>query len=533
MRDERVTDYIAPVSIVASRNCSNHEILLQESSNQATTALRPECVLDPGGWVVLDFGREYYGGIELTVGAFAEPERKLLVTFGESVAETFSHPEHGHTAQETELHLIPWSVLNCGKLGFRFVKLENLESFSIGIQAIRAAFQHREFPVQGSFRCSDPLLNQIWDTSAWTLKLCMQNYLWDGVKRDQLVWMGDLLPELIACASIFGYQKVVEKSLDFLRDETPLPNMMNGCGTYSFWWIIGQYYWYRRFGSLEYLKAQHGYLKELVTHLSGMIADDGMLNFKGGYQLMDWATGIRKEDAPAILAGSHAVLRMAYLAASSLCRVLNDDETATLCDAAAEKLLRKKLPLTHSMAANAFQVLAGFREAKDVYEECFKGKLPNGLSTFLGCFVFDACAQAGYRKEALEYMREYWGGMLSVGATSFWEHFDLEWLKGAGRIDELVPDGMHDIHGEYGEGCFKSYRNSFCHGWGSMPAEWLIRQVCGVDFIDSRTITFNPDLCGLEWTEAEIPVVDGGIIRVRISHGQTEISLPDGFTVKE
>ena len=98
MRDECVTDYIAPVRIVASRNCSGCEILLHESCGQATTALRPECIFEPGGWVVLDFGREYYGGIELTVGAFSEPERKLLVTFGESVAETFSHPKHGHNA---------------------------------------------------------------------------------------------------------------------------------------------------------------------------------------------------------------------------------------------------------------------------------------------------------------------------------------------------------------------------------------------------------------------------------------------------
>ena len=532
MRDERVTDYIAPVRIVASSGCSGGEILLKESRGQATTASCPECVFESGGWIVLDFGREYYGGIELTVGAFSEPERKLLVTFGESVAETFSYPKHGHTVQETELQLIPWSVLNCGKLGFRFVKLENPETFSVGIQAIRMAFLHREFSAQGSFRCSDPLLNQIWETSAWTLKLCMQDYIWDGVKRDQLVWMGDLLPELIACATIFGHQKAVEKSLDFLRDETPLPNMMNGCGTYSFWWIIGQHYWYRRFGSLEYLKEQHSYLKGLVTHLSGMVADDGTLNFKGGYQLLDWATGISVNDGPAILTGSHAILRIAFLAAAELFRVLGDEDTALLCAGSAEKLLRKELPLTHSTAANAFQVLAGFRDAKRVYDQCFSGKLPKGLSTFLGCFVLDACAKAGHRKEALGYLREYWGGMLSVGATSFWEHFDPDWLNDVGRIDEMVPAGTHDIHGEYGEGCYKSYRNSFCHGWGSMPAEWLIRQICGVDFVDSRTIKFNPDLCGLEWAEAEIPV-SGGMICVKISDGQKKISVPDGFIVAE
>lgn len=43
-----------------------------------------------------------------------------------------------------------------------------------------------------SFNCSDPLLNNIWMMGAYTVQLNMQDYLWDGVKRDRLVWVGDL-----------------------------------------------------------------------------------------------------------------------------------------------------------------------------------------------------------------------------------------------------------------------------------------------------------------------------------------------------
>ena len=532
-RDERVTDFLAPVRIVSSEKCSGGDVFLKESSGQATTAPCPECVLEPGGWIVLDFGNEYYGGIELTVGGYEAGERNLLLTFGESVAETFSHPDHSHAIQETKLRLTPWAVLTFGKLGFRFVKLENPETFSIGIQGIRCCYVHREFPVQGSFKCSDQRLNDIWDASVRTLSLCMQGFMWDGAKRDQLVWMGDLYPEIFACAAIYGKQDAVEKSLDFLRDETPLPRMMNGCGTYSFWWILAQRYWYRRFGSLEYLKEQQNYLKELLIHLAGMVSEDGTLDFTGGYLLLDWATGISLESGPSIRNGSHAVLRLAMLAGAELCRILGDEKTALFSEQTAENLLKKELPLSDcSAAANAFQVLAGFRDAKEVYNNCFAEKLPRGLSTFLGCFILDACAEAGHRKEALDYMREYWGGMLSLGSTTFWEHFDVDWLKDAGRIDALVPEGKHDVHGEYGEGCFKSYRNSFCHGWGAMPAEWLIRQICGLDFIDSRTVRFTPDLCGLEWAEAHVPT-EFGMIDISIAPGKSELRLPDGIQLKQ
>ena len=32
----------------------------------------------------------------------------------------------------------------------------------------------------------------------------MQEYLWDGVKRDRLVWLGDMHPEVMTVQSVFG-----------------------------------------------------------------------------------------------------------------------------------------------------------------------------------------------------------------------------------------------------------------------------------------------------------------------------------------
>ncbi len=38
----------------------------------------------------------------------------------------------------------------------------------------------------------------------------------------------------------------------------------------------------------------------------------------------------------------------------------------------------------------------------------------------------------------LPIIKEYFGAMLSRGATTFWEDFDMEWLNGSGREDEVV-----------------------------------------------------------------------------------------------
>ena len=52
-------------------------------------------------------------------------------------------------------------------------------------------------------------------------------------------------------------------------------------------------------------------------------------------------------------------------------------------------------------------------------------------------------------------------------ATTFWEDFDLAWLDGSSRIDELPKEGERDLHGDYGKHCYLGFRHSFCHAWST------------------------------------------------------------------
>jgi hypothetical protein len=99
-------------------------------------------------------------------------------------------------------------------------------------------------------------LNRIWETGAYTVQLNMQDYLWDGAKRDRLVWIGDMHPETMTICSVFGPQDIAPKSLDLIRDETPLPKWMNGISSYSMWWVLIQHSWYRYTGNAAYLLEQ-------------------------------------------------------------------------------------------------------------------------------------------------------------------------------------------------------------------------------------------------------------------------------------
>ena len=533
-RDERIVDHIAPERCIASEGCSAPELLLHSEASQPSTAKREDCTISPGGWILLDFGEEIHGGIRLVTGSFpgipfdaAEDKGiRLHVTFGESVSETFSLPDYCHAPQNMEMKIVPLAAVSCGELGFRFVRIRNIDRKPAPLQSVTARYIHRDLPLKAEFFCSDDMLNRIWQTSAKTLLLCLQNYAWDGIKRDRLVWMGDLYPELKACAALFGKQDVIEKSMDFVRDETPLPRYMNGIWVYSIWWILGQFHWFRRFGDSDYLRSQKEYLTALLRVFAGNMDENGL---QKGWDaaLLDWASN-ETESLP----GAHALLLLAFRAGEKLCRILDDPETAEICAAASRKMSRLDFPVTDSMAGNAFQVFAGWKDAEKMYNDVFSKTLPRRMSTFLGCFTLDACVKGKHSREALDHLRAYWGGMIELGATSFWEHFEIDWLDNGARIDELVPPGKTDIHKERGSGCFKGFRNSLCHGWASLPGEWLLRNVLGVSFLDPSNIRFAPDLCGLKFAEGKIRT-EYGTISVKLGNGRPEILLPDGIRIAE
>lgn len=127
-----------------------------------------------------------------------------------------------------------------GPSGFRFVRIDAAEAGkTVRINEVRAVLQIRDIPYLGRFRSNDERLNKIWQTGAWTVHLNMQDYLWDGVKRDRLVWLGDMHPEVSVIGAVFGHNEVVPKSLDLIRDKTPPNEWMNDISSYSLWWRTG------------------------------------------------------------------------------------------------------------------------------------------------------------------------------------------------------------------------------------------------------------------------------------------------------
>lgn len=510
--------YIQPRRLVwsSSQGVENAASLLKPHPGQVLLSEpSPPLVIKPGGGLVLDFGKEIAGSVELFTTASAAHGAAVQIRCGESVAETMAeigerNAQNDHALRDQVVKL-PWlGKTTIGPSGFRFVRIDNADAkIPVQLSQVRAVLTLRDVPYVGSFKCSDDRLNKIWETGAYTVHLNMQDYLWDGIKRDRLVWIGDMYPEVSVIDSVFGFNDVVPKSLDLTRDITSPTSWMNGISSYSMWWILIHEDWYMHHGDIDYLKQQQVYLTALLKHLAQYVDANGKEQLDG-MRFLDWPT---QSDSVAVHEGLQAMLTLAMESGARLSTILDDKETAALCTATAKRL-RKHMPeFSGRKAPAALLSIAGFRDAAEVSDKILKKDGPKDLSTFYGFFVLTALAKSNDIDAALDFISQYWGGMLDAGATTFWEDFDLAWTKNAGRIDQLPVPGKKDLHGDFGGYCYTGFRHSFCHGWSGGPTAWLSRNVLGVTPVAPgfAEVRITPHLGRLAWAEGDYPTPKGPI----------------------
>jgi hypothetical protein len=250
-------------------------------------------------------------------------------------------------------------------------------------------------------------------------------------------------------------------------------------------------------------------------------------------------------------AGTQALMMMVMKAGSELCGYLGEKDMAKRCKDCHERMVKAAPAVAEeyykeaeapgepgSKQGTALMVLAGMTDAQKADTQILKTEGARGFSTFYGYYLLQAMARAGDYEGAMEMIRTFWGAMLDLGATSFWEDFNIDWLKeDVARIDELVPEGKKDIHGDFGAYCYVGFRHSLCHGWASGPTAWLSQHVLGIEVVEPgcKIVRIEPHLGNLEWAEGSFPTPYG---EIRVSHKKdakgrviTEVDAPEGVRI--
>ncbi len=526
------TFYIAPVSTrdVTGQDALQSGNVLLTTNGAAVKVARSQTGAPPA--LTLDFGKEISGRIHLVSSA----DRTVTVdtSYGESSGEALGDPYLGVRQVTVPAHGEAFGP----KSAFRYVRL----TFPADAPSIwsRIDVQGIAYPVEykGSFESSDPQLNRIWEVGAYTAHLCMQEGIWDGVKRDRGRWMGDLDVTGRTINSVFAERPLMESTLTALIGDSPVQRDVNTIAGYSAFWITGQAGFYRHSGDLEYLKSVHPQMLELLHVMDGELDASGLFTNSEKHKVfVDWADGF-SADTPEARSATHFEFYLAYQQAAYLLRALGD---VTHADAYAAKADRMRLaaqdhlldPTTKTFGkrwqTNAMAVMSGAanqEEQRAIWERVLSQvgaphefvtnfeTPPKLITPYYGFYLIDAMARLDHRREALQWMRQYWGSMIADGATSFWEANNSN-VAGEDAHASLEADGK------------KGYYVSLAHGWSSGPTAWLMEQVLGIEPTAGgfREVSIRPDPAGLRWVHGAEPTPRGPI-RVSVEPDAIRITLP-------
>ncbi len=479
--------------------------------------------------LLLDFGKEVSGRVAFV----SDSDRPIQITvqYGESKEEALKGPYLGVDPLTIQPHATAYGP----KSAFRYAKIRfvgggpTLRFRSIALDDIYYPVQYR-----GSFESSDPLLNRIWEVGAYTEHLCMQDDIWDATKRDRARWAGDLDVSGRGIEDVFDDHFLMQDTMTRLLGNAPIKGHVNGIAGYSAWWInvVTQYYLHT--GSKDYLQSLHERLVQLLNYMDTEVdAKNLYANQTHQWAYVDWSADLNG-DTPESRRATQFEYYLAYRDAAFLLRQLGDtanaehfEQRAALLKEASQKYLLD--PSTGTFGprwqTNAAAVFSGVADPSQ-YASIWNHVLSSVGNTkytalfmtpYYNYYIISAMAETGHRTEALDWIRQYWGGMIAEGATSFWEGYYPSWPKGNFHASLQADDGS-------------GYFVSLAHGWSTGPTPWLMEQILGIQPTAAgfSQVTIRPDLAGLAWAKGAEPTPHG-LLKVDVHANptlQTVIDLP-------
>ena len=368
--------------------------------------------------------------------------------------------------------------------------------------------------------------SEIWQTSVHTLQSCMyQNFIVDGIKRDRLPWAGDLAVSIMSNAYSFADSESIRCTLTVLgscgidrllqltkhdgniEQQKALVNEshVNGIVDFSLWYFISHWLYQRYFGDAVFLRQEWAKIKLRLFALIKYGVETGkeyLTTYDDDWVFIDWSSSVHKPTALQIL--WWWALESVTLLGDMMLQIdvnNNDNDTQDFVNNIRDAQSRLELyflgkgdiQASYSRHGHILGVLSGLNarlvdktsgsewwspDTSDEYwhallkvrkldsqsrQALLRDELDQVGTPFMKHLECLAICRLGRRSNALDRVRNYWGGMLSTGATTFYEAFE-------------VHESVDDIAKFYD----RPFARSLCHAWGSGPCALIPEILLGV-----------------------------------------------------
>ncbi|MGC4102839.1 alpha-L-rhamnosidase-related protein [Ferruginibacter sp.] len=463
---------------------------------------------------LVDFGKETFGFLKLhNLKGIGD----LVIYYGESKEEALSETDAMTldrlfiNQKEAKDSVMPLSK------AFRYVNIVREEG-SVSFDDVSMLYEYADVKQRGAFTCSDTLINKIYDISKYTLELNTREFFIDGIKRDRWVWSGDAYQSYLMNYYSYFDNPTVTRTMMALRGKDPVTAHINTILDYTFYWFISVYDYYLYTGDKKFIEQFYPRMQSMMDYCLSRRDKNGLMEgLSGDWTFIDWAAGLSKKGEISF----EQMLFARSLETMSLCAdIANDKNNAEAYKKLAADIKQKvfslywndqKQALVHSRVdgkqtenvtryANMFGIFFNYfteGQKQAVKQHVLLNDSIQKITTpYMRFYELEALCAMGEQPYVLNQMKSYWGGMLNLGATSFWEEYNPD-KKGAEHL------------AMYG----RKFGKSLCHAWGASPIYLLGKYYLGV--IPTKpgyeTYTVQPQLGGLQWMQGKVPTPDGDI----------------------
>ncbi|HWB83942.1 MAG TPA: hypothetical protein VG675_07360 [Bryobacteraceae bacterium] len=449
-----------------------------------------------GDSFILDFGGHMTGRLAFSLageGSAVDSPVRLRLTFGEVPADVAT-PLESYSGTLSRAWL-PDEILNVDFLpqrvrverrhAFRYVKVDVIDTspnFAARFSEIEATAVSSAGDAPPPLNPAAPeLLRRIDEVSLRTLHDCMQTVFEDGPRRDRRLWIGDLRLQALTNYATFRNYDLVKRCLYLFAGLPREDGLVAACVYDEPKPLCGRQYimdYAALYGAavVDYVNATSDraaardlwpVVRRQMEILGQFVNGDGLFADPGGWWIfIDWRDEL-EHTAP-----MHGVLLFGYQQALALAKLAGAEKEASgyaerialMTRAArrafydsAQKLFVSGPKRQVSWATQAWMVHSGVATPEEgaAALRAVAGK-PDAVrpgTPYLYHYVADAMLACRMKREALDLIRSYWGGMVLAGADTFWE----------------VYDPSNSLLSPYNSVLV----NSYCHAWSCTPAYFL------------------------------------------------------------
>lgn len=507
--------------------------------------------------LVIDLGKERSGFIGLELDA---PAGTVVDVYGLEYRNG-DYSQHTYWLDNTFRYICREGrqrYLSPVRRGLRYIVL-TVRGNAAPVKLHEIYMNQSTYPVAetGAFRCSDSLLNEIWEISRHTTRLCMEDTFVDCPAYEQVFWVGDSRNEALVNYYTFGATEIVKRCLNLVpgsADVTPLymDQVPSGWASvipnWTFFWVIACEEFVQHTGDIAFAGRIWPAVRHTLRHYLTHLDNSGLLNMKG-WNMLDWAPIDQPNDGIVTHQNLFLVKAMRHaVALATACGAADEAAEAgfaaradALAQAINERLWDEErqayLDCIHADGRRSdifsmqTQVIAYLCEvaqgARRATLDAYLGEPPAGFvqigSPFMSFFYYEALVKSGKQARILDDIRLNFGNMIANGATTCWEMYP-NFAENRANPQQLT--------------------RSHCHAWSAAPGYFLGTNVLGVRRLEAgwRAVEIAPQPSGLAWANGAVPLPQGGRIgvswrmtgnrmKLRIEHPQDvrlQVTLPDG-----